>query len=119
MITRTQRYSPLKRLGLESVYPVVEGYKDVVAYGVHARFSDPVLLNGIGVTAAFSPASSLPLSERGHLRVDYRRFDWNAHAALEQRRLLRSLRPDEDEPPRLRSRRSATPNCCSSTSRAA
>jgi hypothetical protein len=81
MITRTQKYSPLKQLGLESVYPVVQGYKDVVAYGVHARFSDPVLLNGIGVTAAFSPASSLPLSERGHVRVDYRRFDWNAHAA--------------------------------------
>jgi hypothetical protein len=81
MITRTQKYSPLRQLGLESVYPVVQGYKDVVAYGVHARFSDPVLLNGIGVTAAYSPASSLPLSERGHVRVDYRRFDWNAHAA--------------------------------------
>src|SRR4029453_16254105 len=40
-----------------------------------------VLLNGIGVTAAFSPASSLPLSQRGHVRADYRRFDWNAHAA--------------------------------------
>jgi hypothetical protein len=81
MITRTEKYSPLKQLGLESVYPVVQGYKDVVAYGVHARFSDPVLLNGIAVTAAYSPSSSLPLSERGHVRIDYRRFDWNAHAA--------------------------------------
>jgi hypothetical protein len=27
MITRTRRYSPLKQLGLESVYPVVQGYK--------------------------------------------------------------------------------------------
>ncbi len=81
MITRTQTYSPLKQLGLESVYPVVQGYKDVFAYGVHARFSDPVLLNGIGVTATYSPTSTLPLSERGHVRIDYRRFDWNAHAA--------------------------------------
>ena len=71
----------MRRLGLESIYPVVQGYKDVVAYGAHARFSDPVSLNGVGVTASFSPASSLPLSERGHLRVDYRRFDWNGHAA--------------------------------------
>ena len=81
MITRTEKYSPLKQLGLESVYPVVEGYKDVFAYGMHARFSDPVLLNGIAVTATYSPTSSLPLSERSHVRVDYRRFDWNAHAA--------------------------------------
>ena len=72
---------PLRRLGLESIYPVVQGYKDVVAYGAHARFSDPVSLNGVGVTATFSPASSLPLSERAHVRVDYRRFDWNGHAA--------------------------------------
>jgi hypothetical protein len=81
MITGTQKYSPLRQLRLESIYPVVQGYKDVVAYGAHARFSDPVLLNGIGVTATFSPASSLPLSERAHVRVDYRRFDWSGHAA--------------------------------------
>jgi hypothetical protein len=81
MITRTQTYSPLKQLGLESIYPVVQGYKDVFAFGVHARFSDPVLLNGFGVTATYSPTSTLPLSERGHVRIDYRRFDWNAHAA--------------------------------------
>ena len=81
MITRTQPYSPLKQLALESIYPVVQGYKDVVAYGVHARFSDPVLLNGLGVTATFSPADSLPLSERAHVRIDYRRFDWTGYAA--------------------------------------
>ena len=81
MITRTEKYRPLQRLGLESAYPIVQGYKDVVAYGMHARFSDPVLLNGFSVTATFSPADSLPLSERAHVRLDYRRFDWNGHAA--------------------------------------
>src|SRR4029434_2543476 len=48
MITRTEQYSALRRLGLESIYPVVEGYKDVFAYGAHVRFSDPVSLNGVG-----------------------------------------------------------------------
>jgi len=81
LITRTQKYSPIKQLDLESVYPVVQGYKDVVAYGVHARLSDPVSLNVVGLTATFSPASSLPASERAHLRVDYQRFDWNGHAS--------------------------------------
>ena len=33
MITGTRKYSPLKRLALESIYPVAQGYKDVAAYG--------------------------------------------------------------------------------------
>ena len=81
MITGTRKYRPLERLGLESFYPVVQGYKNVVAYGMHARFSDPVSLNGASVTAAFSPATDLPLTERSHLRADYRRYDWNGHAS--------------------------------------
>lgn len=81
MITGTQRYSPLTRLGLESVYPVVQGYKDAFAYGVHARFSDPISLNGATVTAAISPDQALPPRERVHLRADYRRYNWTGHAA--------------------------------------
>jgi len=81
MITGTHRYSALQQLGLESLYPVVQGYKDVVAYGMHARFSDPVSLNGATLTATFSPTSDLPPSERAHLRADYRRFDWTGHAS--------------------------------------
>ena len=81
MITGKHRYSPLKRLGLESVYPVVEGYKNVFAYGLHARLSDPLSLNVANVTASFSPATDLPTSERAHVRVDYRRYDWTGHAS--------------------------------------
>ena len=75
-------YSPVKRLGLESVYPVVEGYKDVVAYGAHARFSDPVGLNVATITASYSPSAGLRESERPHLRFDYQRYDWAAQASL-------------------------------------
>jgi hypothetical protein len=81
LITRTRPYAPLKRLGLESLYPVVEGYKDTFAIGVHARLSDPLSFNGATLTAAFSPAGELPVSERVHLRAEYRRYDWSAHGA--------------------------------------
>ena len=81
LITGTRGYSPLQRLRLESVYPVVQGYKDSFAFGVHARFSDPLFLNGASLTASVSPASELPSSERIHLRADYRRYDWTAHAS--------------------------------------
>ena len=104
MITRTQKYSPLRRLGLESIYPVVQGYKDVVAYGAHARFSDPVLLNGVGVTATLL-AGLVPAAQRTRTRA--RRLSairLERPRRLEQRRLLRSVRPDPDEPSRLRCR---------------
>ena len=81
MITRTRPYSPVRRLGHESIYPVVEGYKDTFAVGLHARFSDPLSFNGASVTASVSPGQDLPARERVHLRADYRRYDWNAHAA--------------------------------------
>jgi hypothetical protein len=81
MIVGTRKYSPLRRLGLESLYPVVQGYKDLVGYGVHARFSDPVSLNGASVTATVSPGGTLPSSERAHLRAEYRRYDWDGHVA--------------------------------------
>ncbi len=81
LITGTRDYSPLKRLRMESVFPVVQGYKDTVAYGIHARFSDPLSFNGASLTASFSPSTGMPDSERLHLRAAYRRYDWSAHAA--------------------------------------
>jgi hypothetical protein len=82
MFLPKRRYSALKRLGVESIYPVVEGYKNVVGYGAHARFSDPVGLSLFSVTASYSPSGSVRESERPHLRADYQRYDWTAHASL-------------------------------------
>jgi hypothetical protein len=82
MITHKGPYRPLKRLRLESMYPVVAGYKNSTAYGMYAAFSDPIQLNGSSVTAAYSPDSGLPRGERIHLRAAYRRYDWTAGASL-------------------------------------
>src|SRR5688572_4152997 len=81
LITGTRGYSPLKRLGMESLIPIVQGYKDDVAYGIHARFSDPLSFNGATLTASYSPSADVPADERLHLRAAYRRYDWTAHAA--------------------------------------
>ena len=66
----------------ESVYPVVQGYKDTAAIGVRANFSDPLQLNRLSVTGSYSPSTDVPGRERVHLRADYRRFDWHARAAV-------------------------------------
>ncbi|HZI78061.1 MAG TPA: hypothetical protein VFD69_01040 [Vicinamibacterales bacterium] len=75
-------YSALRRMRLESLYPVVEGYKNTMAYGTYARFSDPVGLNLATVTASYSPSAEVRQSERPHLRVDYQRYDWTGYGAL-------------------------------------
>ena len=82
MLTPPAAYRPLRRLRHESIYPIVAGYKNSVAYGASAAFSDPLQLNGATVTAAYSPDSALPPSERFHLRTVYRRYDWTASARL-------------------------------------
>jgi hypothetical protein len=64
----------------ESVYPIVQGYKDTAAVGVRANFSDPLQLNKLSVAASYSPTTDLPSSERLHLRADYQRYDWRARA---------------------------------------
>ena len=65
----------------ESIYPLLQGYKDVAAIGVRANFSDPLQLNRFSLTTSVSPFGSLPSEERVHVRADYQRYDWRARAA--------------------------------------
>ena len=74
-------YVPLKRLGLQSAYPVLQGYKHKIGIGAHAHIDDPLDLGTIGVTAAFTPSHDLPGSERGHVDVRYQYLGWHAGAA--------------------------------------
>ena len=64
----------------ESIYPIVQGYKDTAAVGVRANFSDPLQLNRLNLSAAYTPVTSLPAGERVHLRAEYQRYDWRARA---------------------------------------
>ena len=64
----------------ESFYPIVQGYKDVAAYGARANFSDPLQLNRLSLAAAYSPSGSVDADERVHVRADYQRYDWRARA---------------------------------------
>ena len=76
LVTKKGPYRPLLSLGLESIYPVVEGYKVYPAYGVHLRLSDPIQLNGASLTASYTPNSGLPEGERLHLEAEYRRYEF-------------------------------------------
>jgi hypothetical protein len=82
LVTRKGRYRSVGSVGLESIYPVLQGYKDSVGVGLRVNFSDPLLLNRASLTASYSPDSGLEEDERYHLRGEYRRHDWTAHFQL-------------------------------------
>jgi hypothetical protein len=80
LVLRDDDYSPLASVELESVIPVVEGYKDFPAYGLAWGFSDPLSLHRFNVTSTWSPHSTLDSDERAHISFDYRRYDWSLGA---------------------------------------
>jgi hypothetical protein len=65
----------------ESLYPILQGYKDTAAVGVRLNLSDPLSLNALSLAASYSPDTSLPGSERAHVTAEYLRYDWRARAA--------------------------------------
>ena len=84
-------YSPGKELGLESIYPIVLGYKDSVSLGLKMNFSDKIHLDTLNIGAAYSTDSSLPSDERPNFMIDYKHTvvsasplsgTWNFSAAL-------------------------------------
>jgi hypothetical protein len=78
MIRRDGPYRSFATISLESLYPVVQGYKDSTGFGLRANLSDPLRLNNLALSASYSPDGDLPTSERFHLQSDYRRYDWSA-----------------------------------------
>ena len=66
-LTRSKgEYRSVHEIGLQSFYPVLEGYKDSWAVGMHVNFSDPIGLDRITLTASYSPDKNLASTERLH-----------------------------------------------------
>jgi len=80
--TQKGDYHGFKSIGIESIYPVLEGYRNYGAVGFRLNLSDPALLNRISLTASYTPNSSLPADERLHLQLDYERYNWNVKLKL-------------------------------------
>jgi hypothetical protein len=68
-------YDAFSSIGLESVYPVLQGYKSSIGAGLHATISDPIGFHKLGLTGSVTP--NQPGSEQVHARIrhDYQRID--------------------------------------------
>jgi hypothetical protein len=66
---RQGKYSLFGHMAVRSIIPIVEGYKESAAIGLHASLSDPVGLNSLDLTASYSPDAALAARERLHLKA--------------------------------------------------
>ena len=71
-IVSRDEYVPAKNLRLESIYPIALGYKDSVSIALKTNFSDPVMLDTLGISLGYSLDSDLPSNERPNVMIDYR-----------------------------------------------
>lgn len=69
LITNESDYSGFENIGLQSIYPIVEGYKDEFAFGFNASFSDPIMLESIDLSVSNSINSDLPSGEDIHAEL--------------------------------------------------
>ncbi|MEK6650550.1 MAG: hypothetical protein AABY75_06220 [Bacteroidota bacterium] len=75
-------FSPASAIRVGSMYPVVEGYKDVTAFGFRMNLSDPLMLHSIDATATWAPHQFIPSDERLHATLRYRVLNWHFGATL-------------------------------------
>jgi hypothetical protein len=74
-------YHGLSRLGMQSVYPIVEGYKVYAGVGARVNLSDPLQLHALDLTGSYSPYSGLPPDERLHVAANYSYMQWKISAS--------------------------------------
>ena len=77
-VTASGVYHPIAQLRLLNAYPVLQGYKNTAGVGYQINFGDPLGFAHLGITAAYSPSTALPSTERGHLEVEGRYLSWRA-----------------------------------------
>jgi hypothetical protein len=73
-------YTSGRHLGLESIYPVAQGYKDFAGPGLRLNLSDPIQLHRASLTVSYTPDRDLPAGERVHAMAEYHRMGLHARA---------------------------------------
>ncbi|MCX6560007.1 MAG: hypothetical protein NTZ26_05775 [Candidatus Aminicenantes bacterium] len=75
-------YNSWRDIRLNSIYPIVEGYKDSVSIGLRADFRNPLRFNGFDLSASYTPNPDLPAKERPHLALSYHYWNWTLSATV-------------------------------------
>ena len=76
MIQQRGKYIPNQQMKLDSIYPIVEGYRGDAAAGVHAIFEDPLQFHQVLATVAYSIDTNVPPDQRLHINLEYKTLKW-------------------------------------------
>jgi hypothetical protein len=71
-------YAPLQSFSLVNAYPVLQGYKNYGGIGYRLNFEDPLRFASVGITAAYTPSTSLAKDERAHVDAKFSYLGWRA-----------------------------------------
>jgi hypothetical protein len=82
LIVEEGTYNVITETGFENVYPILEGYKDFIAYGLQLNLSDDLMLSRAKIKAAYSHNQLIPEKERIHLSLNYNYWEWEFNAGL-------------------------------------
>jgi len=74
-------YRSFTKIRIESLYPILRGYKDYASFGLRMNLSDPLGMHRIEVAGSITPTDSLPTEERFHGSLDYSYLDWSLSAS--------------------------------------
>lgn len=69
-------YEPIREISKQALYPMVQGFQDSWAVGMHGSWSDPLGLDRIGIDVAYTPVDSLPHYERVHFDALWEHSNW-------------------------------------------
>ncbi|MEO8399963.1 MAG: hypothetical protein ABI550_09150, partial [Ignavibacteriaceae bacterium] len=73
-------YNSFANIGISSIYPIIEGYKNFVSYGLRFNISDPVAFQDFNLTVSYSPNRVLSKDEKFHGGFEYNHFGFTARA---------------------------------------
>jgi len=81
VITFEGDYNAFRSMRLNSIYPIIEGYKVYTTGGLRFDFSDPVGMHAFDAAVSYSAQTNLASDERLHLRFKYRHHPWDLWGA--------------------------------------
>ncbi len=82
LIISESEYNPFTETNFVNAYPVLEGYKDFLAYGLQLNLSDDLMLSQAKFKISYSQNQLIPQKERLHLALNYDYWFWELNAGL-------------------------------------
>ncbi len=77
-------YNTFSNMRMNSIYPIVQGYKNYAAFGLRTDFSDGLGLSGFNLTASYTPNVRLPMEEKFHAGLQFNHWNWKIYSGYNQ-----------------------------------